>query len=166
MNPQIEPLAERHFIQLHAVADSVAREGRFLAMTQAPAYEEAVAFYRSLMATGQCHVAVSQGQVVGWCDVLPVFGESRRHVGVLGIGLASQARHMGFGSALLAAAVNTAWSRGLTRIELTVREDNLNAKRLYERVGFVHEGVKQRSLLVAGRYYAAHAMALLRPDDA
>jgi len=162
---EVVPLAEEHFRQLHAVADAVARERRFLAMTQAPPLPDAVAFYRSVLASGQCHVALRAGEVVGWCDVLPVFGESRRHVGVLGIGLAKDSRGKGLGAALLAAAIDTAWSRGLTRIELTVREHNVNARRLYEKTGFVHEGVKQRSFLVNGQYFAAHVMALLKPDD-
>ncbi|WP_418318909.1 N-acetyltransferase family protein [Piscinibacter sakaiensis] len=161
---QIAALSEAHFVQLHAVADAVAREARYLAMTEAPPFQEAAAFYRSVLATGQCHVALDAGAVVGWCDVLPVFGESRRHVGVLGIGLAKECRGRGLGGALLRAAIDAAWARGLTRIELTVREDNGNARRLYEKAGFLHEGIHRRSFLVNGRYVDACAMALLKSD--
>lgn len=161
---RVVPLVEAHFRQLHAVADGVARERRFLAMLQAPPLADAIAFYRTVVETGQCHVALRDGAVVGWCDVVPVFGESRRHVGVLGIGLARSCRGQGIGTALLRAAIDTAWSRGLGRIELTVREDNVDARRLYEKTGFVHEGLKRHAFLVDGRYFSAHMMALLRPD--
>lgn len=50
----------------------------------------------------------------------------------------------------------------MTRIELTVRADNLNAKALYERLEFQMEGVKRRSFRVDGPVRDAYAMALLR----
>lgn len=162
MKATVTPLEERHFTQLLAVVDTVARERRFLAMLQAPPQEEAFAFYRSVLADGQCHVAVSGERIVGWCDVLPSFGESRRHVGTLGIGLLPEFRGLGIGTQLLQAAVAAAWARGLTRIELTVREDNHNARALYEHLGFQHEGLRRRSMLVDGKYYDCHSMALLR----
>jgi RimJ/RimL family protein N-acetyltransferase len=166
MQTSIAPLTEAHFEQLLQVLDSVARERRFLALLQAPPHEEAFAFYRELLSEGQCHVALAGVRVVGWCDVQRSFGEARQHIGVLGIGLLSEFRNRGLGAQLLRAAIATAWSRGLSRIELTVREDNRNARVLYERMGFEHEGIKKKSMLVDGRYYDCHAMALLRGHDA
>jgi putative acetyltransferase len=165
MSITIAPLAEPHFEPLREVLDTVAREQRYLALFEAPAREQAFAFYRSLLADGQCHVALHDGAVIGWCDIQPVFGHARRHIGTLGIGLLPAYRHRGIGSMLLSAAIATAWSRGLERIELTVREDNANAKALYERLGFRDEGIQRRSMLVAGRHYDCHAMALLRSYD-
>lgn len=163
MTITIARLAEPHFEQLRAVLDEVAREQRFLALFEAPPPEEAFAFYRALITQGQCHVALQGTSVVGWCDIQPAFGQARKHIGVLGMGLLPGLRRRGIGTRLLSAAVSTAWSRGLGRIELTVREDNANAKALYERLGFVEEGIKRQSMLVAGRYYDCYAMALLRP---
>jgi putative acetyltransferase len=163
MTVSISNLAEPHFEQLLAVLDVVAREQRYLALFEAPPPEQAFAFYRGLLADGQCHVALERASVVGWCDIQPVFGHARKHVGTLGIGLLPAFRHRGIGAQLLSAAISTAWSRGLQRIELTVREDNGNAKALYERFGFQDEGIRKQSMLVAGRYYDCYAMALLRP---
>ena len=95
-------------------------------------------------------------------DVLPVFGEARRHVGMLGIGVVRRARRQGLGRALLEAAIASAWAKGLTRIELTVRADNHNARELYERLGFQHEGRQYGSFQVDGETFDSHAMALLR----
>lgn len=162
----IARLAEPHFEQLHAVLDVVAREQRYLALFEAPPPEEAFAFYRGLMVDGQCHVALEQASVVGWCDIQPVFGHARKHVGTLGMGLLPAFRQRGIGKLLLSAAISTAWSRGLQRIELTVREDNGRAKALYERLGFQDEGIMRQSMRVAGRYHDCHSMALLRSPDA
>ena len=117
-----------------------------------------------MLAAGFPHfVAVDgSGKVVGWCDVSPVFGHSRAHIGVLGIALLPEARGRGLGAQLLQAAIDKSWARGLTRLELSVRADNPKAKALYERFGFEHEGLLRHASLIDGIYHDAHAMALLR----
>jgi putative acetyltransferase len=57
--------------------------------------------------------------------------------------------------------ITKAWAKGLTRIELTVRADNHNARVLYERLGFQHEGLKRRAFRIDGVYHDSLAMALL-----
>jgi RimJ/RimL family protein N-acetyltransferase len=166
MNVTVAQLTESHFEQLRAVLDTVARERRYLALFEAPPSQEAFAFYRRLLAEGQCHVALEGIAVVGWCDIQPAFGQARKHIGTLGMGLLPAFRRRGIGAELLSAAVTTAWARGLTRIELTVREDNANAKALYERLGFRSEGINRQSMLVAGQYYDCYSMALLRTHAA
>jgi putative acetyltransferase len=161
---RIVALAETHFEPLRQVLDQVAREGRFLALMKAPLPEQSYAFCRGLLSDGQCHVALREGRLVGWCDIAPQVGEARRHVGTLGMGVLREARHQGIGTQLMREAIATAWRRGLTRIELTVRVDNLNAKALYERTGFEVEGIKKHSMRVDGVYHDCHAMALLRPE--
>jgi len=167
MNTRIVPLAESHFEPLYGVLDEVAREKRFLALTQAPPREEAFAFFRNIVEKNLAHVvALLEEEVVGWCDVLPLFGEARQHIGVLGIGLVRRARHQGLGRQLMNSAISSAWERGFTRVELTVRVDNENARALYERLGFRHEGIKRNAFLVDGQYCDSHVMALLREDAA
>ena len=163
MNAAIVPLAESHFEGLRRALDVVAREGRYLAFLQAPPPEQAFAFFRNIFANDLCqYVALVDGEVAGWCDILPTHGEARAHVGILGIGLVPSARHRGLGAALMQATLAKAWSKGLSRIELTVRTDNLNAKALYERMGFKTEGLNRRAFLVDGAFYDTYSMALLR----
>ncbi|WP_322470105.1 hypothetical protein SOM08_04085 [Hydrogenophaga sp. SNF1] len=77
MNTRILPLTEAHVERLHQVLDEVAREKRYLAMLQAPPREQTVAFFRDSLRQGNPHVvALLDDEVVGWCDVLPVFGEA------------------------------------------------------------------------------------------
>jgi ribosomal protein S18 acetylase RimI-like enzyme len=159
--------AEEHFAGLHSALVVVAREKRFLAFLQAPPLQEALAFYRHIVTNDLCEfVALQDEQVVGWCDVLPTHGEARAHVVHLGIGLVPHARHKGLGVKLLEATITKAHAKGIIRIELSVRADNLDAKALYERFGFKVEGVKCHDFLVDGQYHDAYAMALLRRNDA
>lgn len=163
MNLSIEPLHACRFLALREALDSVAREKRFLAFTEAPPLEEAYAFYASVLSNQECmRIAILDGVVVGWCDILRGHGQARAHVGSLGIGVVAEARGQGVGSALLCAAIDVAWASGLTRIELAVREDNPRAKALYARRGFLAEGLLRRAFTVDGVYYDATAMALLR----
>ena len=167
MGLSIEPVAPAHFEGLWRALDVVARERRFLAFTEAPPWESSRAFYEHIVANGLCQVvAVEGGQVVGWCDILPGAGQTRAHVGTLGIGLIPAARHRGVGARLMRAAIDGAWDRGLTRIELSVRADNANARALYERLGFAAEGIRRRSVRVDGEYHDSLAMALLRDEGA
>ncbi len=166
MNLSIEPLSERHFGGVYAALDMVAREKRYLAFTQAPPIEQAFEFYRYILANDLCQMlALMDGLVVGWCDVLPARGEARAHIGTLGIGLVPPARHMGIGPKLMQQAIDAAWARGLTRIELTVKADNAKAKALYQRFGFEVEGLLRNSFRVDGEYSDSYAMALLRPGE-
>lgn len=162
MKFEIVPLTGSHFEQLRSVFDIVAREKRFLAHTEAPAPEEAFAFYRNVIVNDLVFsVVLVNGQVVGWCDILPTHGQARAHIGVLGVGLVPAVRHHGIGLPLLQSTLTRAWDKGLSRIELTVRTDNLNAKTLYEHVGFTTEGLLRRAFCIDGQYFDAYSMALL-----
>ncbi len=142
--------------------DSIAREKLYLAFLKAPPLEQGLAYYRNIVDNDLCHfVALLDDVVVGWCDVLPTHGEARAHVGTLGIGVVARARHMGIGQKLVRAALEKAWKQGYSRIELTVRVDNTNAKALYERFGFTLEGVNCNAFLVDGQFYDTYSMALL-----
>ncbi|HWI83646.1 GNAT family N-acetyltransferase [Ramlibacter sp.] len=165
MRADIAPLRDEHFSQLREVLDVVAREGRYLAFLQAPPMEEAFAFYRNILERDcPAVVAVANGRVVGWCDVLPTHGESRAHVGIIGLGLMPEYRGRGIGAALMRAALERAWAKGFTRIELTVRADNVRAKRLYERLGFTLEGTLRHAFRVNGEYFDSLFMGLLRHE--
>lgn len=167
MDVSIEPVAPAHFEGLWRALDVVAREKRYLAFTEAPPWESSRAFYEHIVANDLCQVvAVLDDEVVGWCDILPGVGQTRSHIGTLGIGLVPAARHRGIGAQLMRAAIDGAWARGLTRIELSVRADNANAKALYERLGFEPEGIRRRSVRVDGDYHDSLAMALLRDEGA
>ena len=159
---QVVRTAEEHIAGFHAAVDSVARERLFLAMLTAPPIEESAEFVRTNIRKGNPQfVALVGGQVVGWCDVFPEKRETMAHGGVLGMGVIDGFRGKGIGIALMRATLARAKEAGLTRVELTVREDNLRAKTLYEKVGFAVEGVKRKAALFDGKYYNLILMSRL-----
>ena len=100
-------------------------------------------------------------RVVGWCDIVRVPMEGFTHTGRLGMGLLAPYRGQGIGRRLAAAAIEAARAAGMERIELEVLATNVNAIRLYEKLGFVHEGVKRRARLLDGAWDDNVMMALL-----
>lgn len=71
----------------------------------------------------------------------------------------------GVGARLLGAAVDVAFRwLDMRRIELELYVDNVAALKLYERMGFVHEGTKRQISFRDGRYVDGFTMGLLRDD--
>jgi RimJ/RimL family protein N-acetyltransferase len=162
MDHRIVPIAETHIPAFRAALDRVARERKYLAFLEAPPPEAVREFVLGNIRDGVPQfVALADGAVVGWCDVLPRPQPVHRHAGVLGIGVVPEHRARGIGTALLRATLDAARQRGLRRIELHVRESNRRAIALYEKLGFAREGLARRDVLVNGSYEDSVCMALL-----
>ena len=103
------------------------------------------------------------GKLVGTAALMRL--ELRRsHVGTVGMGVHDAYQGRGAGGALLAALLQMAdrWL-GLTRVELTVYADNARAIGLYEKFGFVREGLHRAFALRDGVFVDALAMARMAP---
>ena len=161
---RIVPTGEEHVEGFHAAVDVVARERRYLGLVEAPPLEASRAFVQAVQAGGGVHlVAVAEdGAVVGWCDIHRSEREGFRHVGHVGMGLLPAYRERGLGRRLMEAALAKGWESGMERIELEVFASNPRAIALYEKLGFVTEGVKRRARKLDGRYDDNVQMALLR----
>ena len=70
----------------------------------------------------------------------------------------------GLGTEATRLAVEHAFAVGVHRIELEVYAFNPRARRVYEKVGFRHEGTKRDALLWDGTWVDAFVMALLATD--
>lgn len=88
-------------------------------------------------------VAALGGDVVGYVSLArPTPLASNAHVTMIdGLAVHPEVRGRGIGAALVTAAVEHARHEGRRRIRLRVLATNTPARRLYERLGFVVEGV-------------------------
>lgn len=160
---QICPVEEAHAQSYRACLDEVARERRYLAQIKALPLERIQAFVReSVAADAVQFMAVDDGRVVGWADVFPDWAHAVAHRGSLGMGVLPAYRGQGIGRRLLQACIDKAWAKGLARIELEVRADNVRAIALYQAMGFTHEALKRQALRFDGAYFDALQMSLLR----
>ena len=140
---EIVPIAEGHIESFHRTLDIVARERRYLAFLEAPPLPSTRAFILDVIGQGYPQfVAMADGEVAGWCDIIPNSRPIKAHCGVLGMGLLPQFRHQGIGSRLMGRALADARAFGFSRVELTVYRSNENAVRLYEKQGFIIKAVQ------------------------
>ncbi|MEM8665314.1 MAG: GNAT family N-acetyltransferase, partial [Pseudomonadota bacterium] len=142
----------------------------YRAGTLRPPFQSVAATRRFLERIGENSVsivAIIDGELVGSAG-LQRFAGRRAHAAGVGIGVHDNFTGRGIGTALLGALIDSAdnWL-GLTRIELSVFTDNAPAIRLYEKAGFVREGIHRGYALRHGRYVDALAMGRVRiPQNA
>lgn len=162
MNFNIVPIEEKHIESFWYAVDSVARERKYLAFLEGPPIHTTNSFVQRNINDDWPHfVALSEEKVIGWCDITSLDRPVFAHIGSLGIGVLASYRGHGIGKALIKTALQKAEEKGLTRIELTVRENNKPAIALYEKFGFVAEGVHKNGVCIDGVYENHIFMALL-----
>lgn len=111
-------------------------------------------------------VAVHQGEqkVVGMIGLHRQRGR-REHAAMLGMFVHDDYQNQGIGTQMMQAVITLAdqWL-DVRRLELSVFVDNHNAIRLYEKFGFVQEGILREFAFREGAYIDAYAMARLRHE--
>jgi ribosomal protein S18 acetylase RimI-like enzyme len=155
--------SDEHIEGYHHCVGVVARERQYLAMLDAPPIDKLRAFVESIRNADGVHVVAvdSVEDVIGWCDIVRLPLDGFRHVGRLGMGLLPKARGIGVGRRLVEETVKLARERGVERVQLDVFATNRRAIRLYESLGFVHEGVQRRARQLDGVYDDLVLMALI-----
>ena len=81
-------------------------------------------------------LAVEDDVILGFAILRKTAGEGE----LLQIAVASEYRRRGVGDALMEAVLSWAWSYGVTRVHLEVRESNEAALALYEKYSFTRVG--------------------------
>lgn len=163
MPPTLRQIQLQDAEGFRACLDSVARERRYLAQVEAPPLARVREFVaQSVEQDAAQYVAVVDDRIVGWCDVFAHWAYALKHVGTLGMGLQAEYRGQGLGRALLLKTLDHALKNGIYRVTLEAREDNVRAIRLYEQVGFRHEGRAACALRFDGQFYTGVTMALLQ----
>ena len=163
MNYKIVPITEAHIDDFWSAVDSVARERKYLAFLEGPPIQMTKDFVLgNIQSNWPQLVAINdEGKIIGWCDISALDRPIFAHIGSLGIGVLAPYRGKGIGKTLIGAALKQAKLKGLTRIELTVRENNTSAIALYEQFGFEKEGVHKNAVCIDGHYENHIFMALL-----
>lgn len=158
---EIIPISEEYIEGFHSCLDSVARERIYLAGVKARPIDTTREFVMNNIENNiPQYIAVHEGHVVGWCDIIPRRGVDFSHSGGLGMGVHKDYRGQGIGTRLLNATLEAAKEYGLERVELEVYTSNTRAMKLYAKRGFLTEGVKRKARKLDGVYYDIQVMAL------
>lgn len=107
-------------------------------------------------------VAKMEGEIIAVGTISGRMKSKFAHVGEVGISVLKEYWGQGLGSHLLAELLFWAQTYSpLTRIELEVVKDNVPAIRLYEKLGFVHEGVKRQAIQLSDGLHDIVMMSVL-----
>ena len=162
---KIIPITEEDIKGFWSAVDTVAREHKYLAFLEGPPINTTRDFVLDNINGNWPHfIAVCDSRIIGWCDISALDRPVFAHIGSLGIGILAPYRGLGIGKKLLQAAIQKAEQKGLTRIELTVREKNKPAIALYKKFGFKIEGIHKNGVCIEGKYENHVFMALLLGD--
>jgi len=125
--------------------------------------DEAEPFFNERNPRDGVLVAVMEGEVAGYVRVQrPTRFRSSDHVlTISGVAVDPARQGQGIGRALMEAAIAEARRRGARRLTLRVFSPNERARRLYESVGFVVEGVLRDEFFLDGRYVDDVLMAFV-----
>jgi ribosomal protein S18 acetylase RimI-like enzyme len=120
-------------------------------------------FFGESVRPEQVLVAEMEGRIVGYVRLAPRYDQlpAARHVyEIKGLAVSPDSRGKGIGCQLVLEAAEVARNRGARRLTLNVLGTNPVARRLYERCGFVVEGVHREQFYLAGQYVDDLALAL------
>lgn len=147
--------ARKEYVESYGNAvDTIARERKFLASLEGFPLESTRSFVEMIEKNNFAQFyALKDGNVIGWCDILPKSFEGLRHVGNLGMGLLPNYRRKGLGTKLLECAIEHARIvNKIEKVELEVFESNSCAINLYKKFGFQLEGLREKSRKLDGEY--------------
>lgn len=124
------------------------------------AEEERDYLARRLESPDACMIAAYiQGELAGTTGMAPVAESGRcRHRATFGLAVRRDYWHLGAGSALLSAVIETAGAAGFERLELEVVAENTRAAALYKRFGFETCGTWPRACKYPDGTYADYIL--------
>ncbi len=105
--------------------------------------------------------AEADHEIVGYISAQKGILKRVKHSAYIVVGIRASYQRQGIGTSFFKQLDIWASEKGVTRLELTVMCINDTAKRLYEKNGFVVEGIKKNSMVVDGAYVDEYYMAKL-----
>jgi len=105
-------------------------------------------------------VALADDEVIGAVDCHAGTFAKDRHVGGVGIAIQDGWREAGLGRRMMERVLEWMRVRGFSKAELAVFATNRRARRLYESLGFVEEGVRRRHVRIRGEFVDEILMGL------
>lgn len=114
---------------------------------------------RNVIATEFLIAAVDMGKMVGFISAQQGRHRRNQHTAYIMVGILLDYQHLGIGTQFFKLLNEWAFSKKISRLELTVEVTNQAALGLYEKFGFKIEGVRTQAMYVAGNYIDEYYMS-------
>ncbi len=156
--------------QMAAFKTAIGRESDFLSYGEAeieitPETEKRGILATEILENTVMLLALLEEEIVGFVTFHSAARPRKKHGGELGIAVRQPYWGLGIGNLLMAALISWAKdAKTVRKINLVTRADNAAAIRLYEKYGFVREGLLSRDVRINGKFYDGLLMGL--PIDA
>lgn len=106
-------------------------------------------------------VVENDKEIIGFLSAQRGVPNRIKHTAYIVVGIRKAFQGKGIGTEFLKKLDLWAQQKNITRLELTVICNNIMAKHLYEKNGFVIEGIKKKSMFIDGEYVDEFYMAKL-----
>ena len=106
-------------------------------------------------------VAENEGEIIGFISAQRGVAKRVKHTAYIAVGIRKNFQGRGIGSELFLKLDLWARQNNITRLELMVVCSNSIAIHLYEKSGFVIEGIRRNAMVVEGKYVDEYYMAKL-----
>lgn len=104
-------------------------------------------------------LAILNGEHVGYLIVTGNETKRATHRAALLLGIQVDAQGKGIASSLLQKAEEWAITKAISRLELTVSEENTPARKLFEKIGYEPEGIRKNSIIINNKLHNEIYMA-------
>ncbi len=158
----LEELKEQDLPEMMKVFNSVIEEDAYFPRNEGvPDLETARQWHQDHVKAGLFYLATKvNSEFVGGATIEPLGGKVS-HVAWLGIYLKRQFRNIGIGTRLIKKLIQIAREKGFEKIRLMVFASNLQALRLYEKLGFQEVGRIKHGIKFKDGNYTDEVIMLL-----
>lgn len=118
---------------------------------------------KTINSNNKIYICESEGELIGELGMKSFSKKRLKHRATFGITVLKKFWGIGVGNLLMKNAVDFFYlNEELTKLELEVRSDNVQAINLYKKFGFKTEAEVSNYFFINGKYYSVLIMALIK----
>ncbi|ADU30023.1 GNAT family N-acetyltransferase [Evansella cellulosilytica] len=149
----LRPAEEKDAFDIIKNVQDIVQEGRYIQKEKVRTVEEEKRFIQQMTAEDHMYTAVEiNGEVVGIARLVRGELKMKRHTAIFRTWLSKSAQGKGLGNILMRYTLEWGKKHHLHKICLTVFSSNQIAKKLYDKYGFVVEGIQREQVYIDGEF--------------
>jgi RimJ/RimL family protein N-acetyltransferase len=149
----LRPATTDDAAQIVKAVENILKIGSYIQKESARTVNEEKNFIKEMKKLDNMYVTVElENKIVGIARVIRGELEMKRHTGLFRTWLIESAQGNGIGSQIMDYTLDWCRNHGLHKLCLTVFASNDLAFKLYERYGFIQEGIQKEQVKVNGQY--------------